>query len=324
MSALACVFKPAALSAGLLCAVATPVAAQSLLPIDDSFNVARRFEADRVAHPEIRLPQLRTTSGQRMLFDQRYAQIGTRDLHLDIFLPPAGRSNGMGILLVHGGAWASGNKSHSYPLANLLAQRGYAVFMPEFRLSPEAPYPAALHDVNAAILWVKGRAAEFGMRPDGLAIGGDSSGGQMAALLAYSAATGPFAPQPGADTRVRALIDLDGVLDMTDPLALKHEDAARAASPFARWLGGDHASEAQRWRAASAATYVDARSPPTLILGSRYPRFTAGRAGVQAALDRHGIRNRYVQLDGAPHTFWLYDPYLPRVAAEIDRFLRGR
>ncbi|MFX7918446.1 alpha/beta hydrolase, partial [Acinetobacter baumannii] len=92
---------------------------------------------------------------------------------------------------VHGGAWASGNKSHSYPFANLLAQRGYAVFMPEFRLSPEAPYPAALHDVNAAILWVKGRAAEFGMRPDGLAIGGDSSGGQMAALLAYSAATGP-------------------------------------------------------------------------------------------------------------------------------------
>lgn len=300
------------------------MAAQSLLPVDDSFNVSRRFEADRAAHPEIRLPRLRTTAGQRMLFVQRYAQIGTRDLHLDIFLPAAGRSNGIGILLVHGGAWASGNKSHSYPLANLLAQRGYAVFMPEFRLSPEAAYPAALRDVNAAILWVKARAAEFGMRADGLAIGGDSSGGQMAALLAYSAATGVFAPQPGADTRVRALIDLDGVLDMTAPLALEHEDAARAASPFARWLGGDHASLPERWRAASAATYVDARSPPTLILGSRYPRFTAGLAGVQAALDRHRIRNRYVKLDGAPHTFWLYDPYLPRVAAEIDRFLRGR
>ncbi len=321
---LASVFKPAALSAGLLCAVANPVAAQSLFPVDDSFNVARRFEADRVAHPEIRLPAVRTGAGQRMLFDQRYRQIAGRDLHLDVFLPPVGRSNGLGILLIHGGAWASGNKSHSYPLANLLAQRGYAVFMPEFRLSPEAAYPAALIDVNAAILWVKARGAEFGLRPDGLALGGDSSGGQMAALLAYSAAAGPFAPQAGADTRVRALIDLDGVLDMTDPLALQHEDAARAASPFARWVGGDYASQTARWRAASAATYVDAQSPPTLILGSRYPRFTTGRIGVQAALDRHGIRNRFVKLDGAPHTFWLYEPYLPRVAAEIDRFLRGR
>ncbi len=324
MSALACVFKPAALSAGLLCAVANPVAAQSLLPIDDSFNVARRFAADRVAHPEITLPQLRTAKGQRMLFDQRYRQIGERDLHLDIFLPPAGRSNGLGILLIHGGAWASGNKSHSYPLANLLAQRGYVVFMPEFRLSPEAGYPAGLIDVNAAILWVKARSAEFGLRPDGLALGGDSSGGQMAALLAYSAPAGPFAPQAGADTRVRALVDLDGVLDMTDPLALRHEDAARAASPFARWVGGDYGAQSERWRAASAATYVGAQSPPTLILGSSHDRFTAGRIGVQSALDRHGIRNRFVKFDGAPHTFWLYDPYLARVAAEIDRFLRER
>lgn len=321
---LACVFKPAALSAGLLCAVANPVAAQSLLPIDDSFNVARRFAADSATHPEIRLPLLRTVRGQRMVFDQRYRQIGDRDLHLDMFLPPAGRSNGLGVLLIHGGAWASGNKSHSYPLANLLAQRGYAVFMPEFRLSPEAAYPAGLIDVNAAILWVKQRGAEFGLRPGGLALGGDSSGGQMAALLAYSAVSGPFAPQPGGDTRVRALIDLDGVLDMTDPLALHHEDAARAASPFARWVGGDFATQAARWRAASAATYVDARSPPTLILGSGHARFTAGRGAVQAALDRHGIRNRFVKLDGAPHTFWLYDPYLPRVATEIDRFLRER
>lgn len=315
--------NPAALSAALLC-VAAPAAAQSLFPVDDSFNVARRFADDRQSHPEIRLPQVRTAAGQRMFFDQRYKQDGARDLHLDIFLPPPGRANGLGLLLVHGGAWASGNKSHSYPMANLLAQRGYAVFMPEFRLSPEAGYPAGLIDVNDAILWVKARAAEFGLRRDGLALGGDSSGGQMAALLAYSAESGQFAPQPGADTRVRALIDLDGVLDMVDPLALAHEDAGRAASPFARWLGGDHATQPDRWRAASAASYVGPASPPTLILGSAYPRFTAGRATVQAALDRHGIRNRFVRFDGAPHTFWLYDPYLPRVVDQIDRFLRER
>lgn len=321
---LASAFRTAGLPAMLLCAAATPLAAQSLFPVNDSFNVARRFAADRVQHPEIRLPEVRTMAGQRLFFDERYKQTGDRDLHIDVFLPPVSRANGQSLLLVHGGAWMSGNKSHSYPMANLLAQRGYAVFMPEFRLSPEAGYPAGLIDVNDAILWVKANARRFGMRADGLALGGDSSGGQMAALLAYSAASGRFVSKPGADTRVRALIDLDGVLNMTDPLALQNEDAARGQSPFARWVGGDHASQAARWREASAATHVDARSPPTLILGSGYSRFTAGKAGVQAALDRHGIRNRFVQFKHAPHTFWLYQPYLDRVVDQIDRFLRDR
>ncbi|MHA6723918.1 alpha/beta hydrolase [Sphingomonas sp. RS2018] len=305
----------AALSPVLLCAVApaSPATAQSLLSIDDSFNVARRFAADRVEHPEIRLPTVETVAGQRMLFDLRYKQIDERDLHIDVFLPPKGTSNGQGLLLVHGGAWRSGNKSHSYPLANLLAQRGYAVFMPEFRLAPEAPYPAGLADVTDAIAWAKGRATEFGVSPDRIAIGGDSSGGQMAALLAYS-----------ASTRVSALIDLDGVLDMTDPLALTFENAAGASSPFARWIGGAFETAGPRWREASAASHVGPQSPPTLILGSGSPRFTAGRQSVMATLDRHHIRNRFVAFDRAPHTFWLYEPYLPRVVDQIDRFLRNR
>lgn len=295
--------------------------AQTAIPVDDSFTVSARFDSDRATHPDIRLPGLTVQEGQRIWFDRRYQKIGDRELHLDVFLPAKAKANGQAILWVHGGAWRSGNKSHSYAMANLLAQRGYAVLLPEFRLAPEAPYPAGLRDVNDAILWAKANAAALGVRADRIALGGDSSGGQMAALLAYTVGSGLYAPAD-ADTRVSALVDCDGVLDMTSPLALKFEDAAGDASPFARWVGGGFAGQPERWKTASAAQHLGPDTPPTLILSSGQPRFTAGKDAVLASLARTGIRHRFFAFDNAPHTFWLYAPYLDRVVAEIDAFLR--
>lgn len=295
--------------------------AQQAIPIDDSFTVSARFESDRAKYPDIRLPDLTVQQGQRIWFDRRYQKIGDRELHLDVFLPARGKANGQAILWVHGGAWRSGNKSHGYAMANLLAQRGYAVLLPEFRLAPEAPYPAGLRDVNDALRWAKAHAAELGVAPDRIALGGGSSGGQMAALLAYTAGSGLYAPAD-ADTRVRALIDCDGVLDMTSPLALRFEDAAGEGSPFARWVGGSFARAPDSWRTASAAQHLGPQTPPTLILSSGQPRFTAGKDAVLAALAKAGVRHRFFAFDDAPHTFWLYQPYLTRVVAEIDTFLR--
>ncbi|WP_010545677.1 alpha/beta hydrolase [Sphingomonas elodea] len=309
------------LTAGLLLGWASIASAQQAIPIDDSFTVSARFESDRAKHPDIRLPDLTVREGQRIWFDRRYRKIGDRELHLDVFLPPRARANGQAILWVHGGAWRSGNKSHGYAMANRLAQRGYAVLLPEFRLAPEAPYPAGLRDVNDAILWAKAHAAELGVSRERIALGGDSSGGQMAALLATTAGSGLYAPAE-ADTKVRALIDCDGVLDMTSPLARRFEDAAGDASSFARWVEGGFTRQAERWKTASAASHLGPHVPPTLILGSGQPRFTAGKDAVLAALARAGIRHRFFAFDYAPHTFWLYQPYLDRVVDEIDLFLR--
>lgn len=309
------------LAATVLLGAASAAAAQQAIPIDDSFTVSARFESDRAKYPQIRLPDLVVQEGQRIWFDRRYQKIGDRELHLDAFLPALGKANGQAILWVHGGAWRSGNKSHGYAMANLLAQRGYAVLLPEFRLAPEAPYPAGLRDVNDALRWAKEHAGELGVAPDRIALGGDSSGGQMAALLAYTAGSGLYAPAD-ADTRVSALIDCDGVLDMTSPLALQFEDAAGETSPFALWVGGSFAHAPERWRTASAARHLAPPPPPTLILGSGQPRFTAGKETVLEALATAGVRHRFFAFEDAPHTFWLYQPYLTRVVAEIDAFLR--
>jgi pectinesterase len=300
-------------------------AAGPLVPVDDGYTASQRYDAYKAQFPLIELPQLTFASGQRILFDRRYKEVGGRELHTDVFLPAPSKRRALvpGIVFIHGGGWRAGNKSEFYPMANLLAQRGYAVFLPEYRLSPEAPYPAGLVDINDAIAWAKDQAAAYGVDSARIALAGGSSGGQMAALLAYTADRDLFKSRSKDDTRVAALIDFDGVLDFMAPLALQYENAAGDESYAALWLGGSMEHATANWQAASAARYVGTQSPPTLIVSSGESRFTAGKDEVLAALERNGIPHRYVQFENVPHTFWLFEPYLSKATAEVDSFLRA-
>ena len=297
--------------------------AGDLRPIDDSYTIAQRYNGYKDTYPGLTWPVSEFHGGQTVLFDRLYKTIGNRDLHIDVFLPVPGQARRQGILLVHGGGWRSGSKSHFYALANLLAQKGYAVFLPEYRLSPEAPYPAGLTDINDAIVWTKGHATEFGIPEANLALGGASSGGQMAALIAFTADSGTYKTHASDNTRVNALIDIDGVLDFTTPLALRYENAAGSASVAAQWLGGSMEQAPERWQEASAANHVSAQSPPTLIISSGQTRFTAGQDEVMTGLARFGIRRQFFAFESAPHDIWLFEPYLSQIVEKMDLFLQA-
>ncbi len=308
-----------ALALALAAAIGAPQAAGPRV-VDDSYTIGQRFEQYRGKYPGIAWAPIAWRQGQKVLFDRPYKNTGTRDLHVDIFeAVRGGPRRRQGILLVHGGAWSSGNKSHFYALANRLAQRGYTVFLPEYRLSPEARYPAGMIDIGDALAWSRAHAADYGVDPRRIAVGGASSGGQMASLLAYAGPAGLFGS--GAQRQANALIDLDGVLDFTLPETLKYEDAAGDDSPAARWLGGAYARAPAQWREASPASHVGPNAVPTLIVSSGIPRFTSGKDRVIAALDRHHIGHREFTFGNAPHDFWLFEPWLPKVAEEIDAFL---
>lgn len=329
----ACSVPPAkraltALTAGLqfaALAFTAPVhaAPAAFLTVDDGYTVSQRYYAYREQYPQLQLPELSFQPGQQVLFDRLYKKLGDRELHVDVFLPNPARATRRALLLVHGGGWRAGNKSNFYAMANKFAQRGYAVFTPEFRLSLEAKYPAALVDINDALLWVKAHAEEFGVDPAQIAIGGESTGGHMAALVAYTADRDLYKSQPGDDTRVSAFIDLDGILDPTTPLALKFENAAGEKSVAAQWLGGSMQRAPARWRDANAAAYVGPRSPPTLVIASAEPRFTAGVETVLPALRSHGIPAEKVDFPNTPHAFWLFEPYLTQIVEKVDAFLQA-
>lgn len=291
--------------------------AEGPIQVDDSYTVHQRYEKNRENYPEISWPNLNFEPGQTISFDLLYKQEGDRQLHLDLFSPPPELRNGKAILLVHGGAWRSGNKSHMFPLANLLAKRGYTVFTPEYRLSIEAPYPAGLIDLNDTITWIGSNADQFGIDPAAIAIGGGSSGGHMAALIGFSDHEETF----NSSTDLAAIIDMDGVLDFADPLAIRYENAAKEKSGVALWVGGALETAPELWDQASPASHLSENAPPILILSSGQARFTAGHQTVEDTLTSFEIPSEFYSYENLFHTFWLFEPYVSDVANRIDQFL---
>ena len=84
------------------------------------------------------------------------------------------------VLFVHGGGWASGNRSMGEGFLPLFAGGGAVAGTLSYRLSRDAPYPAPLQDVAAAVAWIRTNAASLGVDPDRIAIWGHSAGAHLA------------------------------------------------------------------------------------------------------------------------------------------------
>ena len=95
------------------------------------------------------------------------------------------------MLFIHGGGWVIGNlESHDRMCRQLSNMAGICVVALDYRLAPEHPFPAALHDAVAALKWVAAHADEIRIDTHVLAVGGDSAGGNLAAVLALMARDG--------------------------------------------------------------------------------------------------------------------------------------
>ena len=93
---------------------------------------------------------------------------------------PKGAGPFPGVVGVHGGAWTSGDRNNNQAIDQALAAVGVVVLALDFRLAPQAPYPASVADVNFGVRWLKAHAADFASRPDWIgAVAGSSGAHQM-------------------------------------------------------------------------------------------------------------------------------------------------
>src|SRR5271154_2834556 len=97
---------------------------------------------------------------------------------------PRGRGPFPAIVEVHGGAWCLGDRLANDLLDEARASGGVVVAALDFRMPPEAGYPASLADINYGVRWLKTHAAEYGSDPTLVGIMGSSSGGHQAMLAA--------------------------------------------------------------------------------------------------------------------------------------------
>ncbi len=120
------------------------------------------------------------------LIRKRVIPVRQHSIKLLILRPLSGSGEKVpGVLWIHGGGYQSGSARMIFVTRalSLTVKYGAVLLAPEYRLSRRHPYPAALHDCYAALLYLKEHAEELGVRPDQLMIGGESAGGGMTAAL---------------------------------------------------------------------------------------------------------------------------------------------
>ena len=114
--------------------------------------------------------------------DVEYLRHRDTPLLARVFKP---RGNGPFPIMIelHGGAWVNGNRQDGDAANEALAKNGVIVAALDFRVPPEAPYPASLADIHYGIRWCKTQAAAWNGRPDRIGAMGTSSGAHQAMLL---------------------------------------------------------------------------------------------------------------------------------------------
>lgn len=278
-------------------------------------------------YPFISIPSTLPTTGVTEIKNLTYVRYGRRALQLDLYLPRLKKAVPRpAVVFVHGGGWRAGYRTNFTPFAIAMAERGYVAATISYRLSSEAQYPAAIHDVKAAVRWLRTKAGKYGLDPTRIAVAGGSAGGQIASLVGVTNGLAKFDPQARqskVSSEVQAIVDIDGLINFTAPEALVYEnDPRKNPSAAGAWFGGSYEQRPELWREASPLFYVNDKTPPILFLISAQLRFTIGYQEMMAQMHQLGRVAERVQIPDTPHSFWLFDPWLQPSVDAVDQFLQ--
>jgi acetyl esterase/lipase len=206
------------------------------------------------------------------------------------------------IIYVHGGGWMQGDRTANRN--HFLAEQGFFTLSVDYRLSWQAPFPAQLEDVRAAVRWVRRQASHYRIDPRRIGIWGHSAGAHLAALVgttghlpALPAAVDPDEPS----SNVQAVATLACPTDFLQ-MGGWHE---AADSPEARLVGGPIRERVRVVQAASPITYVQPGAPPFLLIhGEDDDVVPCGQSALFAqALRAKGNPVTYVTVPNAGHNF---------------------
>ncbi|GEQ99133.1 putative lipase/esterase LipN [Iodidimonas gelatinilytica] len=228
------------------------------------------------------------------------------------------------VMFFHGGGWAMGDLDSYHELVSDLCDRsGIALLSVDYRLAPEHPFPAGLHDCIDSLYWVVRHAASLGVDPTRLGVMGDSAGGNLAAVVAHQL-------HGGGELAIKAQYLIYPMLDISRP----HESYPSrmdwggggylldlgAIDTTANWYVPDHSI--RRDDPAISPLFIEDVSglPPTFLIAAGHDPLRSENETFVARLKDAGVKTRYRCFKGAIHAFLSFPQF---TAAQTARSWLG-
>lgn len=255
--------------------------------------------------PSAEQANLQLPPGVKAETDIAYAQQSEAQ-KLDLYLPAEnGDTLRPALVAVHGGGWRSGDKQRGQwrAIPARYASEGYVAISVNYRLSGEAPWPAQIEDVKAAVRWLRGHAKEYRVDPERIGAYGNSAGAHLVSLLGLVKSaeglegTGPYQEHSSLVQAVCASATPTDFLNWGEPGRLPQ----RLGSTF---LAGPEGGLEDRARQASPITYVGRDAPPFLLVHGTADQtvpIQQSNRFAKALRDAGAAEVRYMILDNEGH-----------------------
>ena len=232
---------------------------------------------------------------------------------------PRDAGSGLPILVYyHGGGWVIGNlDTHDHACRELCAGTGGLVVSVDYRLAPEAKFPAAADDSWAALQWIAANAEHLGGDPDRIAVGGDSAGGNLAATMSL------LARDNGGPRLVFQLLVYPAVdMEFGRPSINENADGHVLTRDHMIWFRGHYLrSEADRadFRASPIRAADHTGLPPALVITAELDPLRDEGRDYAETLQAAGVPATLANYDGQVHVFFQLSPILDGGRKAVDQ-----
>lgn len=234
-----------------------------------------------------------------------YSTIGG-NMKMDVVRPRSATGPFPAIVCVHGGGFRGGTRQGYLPFAFKLAQKGYVAATVSYRLSPMAQFPAPVHDVKAAVRFLRANARQFQIDPDRIGATGRSAGGHLVLFLGLTGDVEEFegaGPHKDQSSSVQAVVNFYGPTDFT--ASYEPGKSVDAAEVLPLFLGGDLNHARALHIRASPLNWVTPNAAPTLSIHGTDDDYVAYEHAewLTQSLKASGVTTDLLTMEGAGHGF---------------------
>ena len=270
-----------------------------LSPVAARIQMAETAKARNVAVIEVGGVEDRTVPGP------------AGDIPVRIYRPAGARGKLGALVYYHGGGHVIGSlDSHDGACRAICREAGIVVLSVDYRMGPEAKFPAAVDDCYAATKWLSDNADEMGVRADKIAVGGDSAGGNLALVMSLMARDSDDDLSIAFQLLVYPVMDYTGGTPTYETYGQGYGPLMADSIPWFRehYLNSDE--DLKDWRASPARAETFAGLPQTLLITAQCDILAHEGRACGARLAADGVECEHVDYEGMIHAFFSMAPML--------------